>query len=189
MGANNDTRSRMVTSAALLLRERGVAGTSFAKVLEHSRGPRGSVGFHFPEGKTQLVSDAVRWAGGLTTAAIAKASGEGRSGVQVFAMICDYYRRQLESTDFAAGCPVGAVAQESYADPELRAAVEEVLADWRRGLVEVLVTDGHRRATARELADLAIASVEGAILMARVDRSARPIDVVEKRLGPLLKTP
>jgi TetR/AcrR family transcriptional regulator, lmrAB and yxaGH operons repressor len=186
VGARTDTRSRMVASAALLLREHGVAGTSFAKVLEHARGPRGSVGFHFPEGKTQLVAEAVSWAGGLVTRAIGKAAADGAPADRVFAMICDHYRRHLRDSDYAAGCPVGAVAQEAHADPGLRAAVDAVLADWRRELTASLVASGHPRRTARDLADLCIAAVEGAILMARIDRSTRPLDVVERRITPLL---
>ena len=54
MGVRNDTKDRMVTSAALMLREHGVTGTSFAKVLRSCGGPRGSIGFHFPGGKAQL---------------------------------------------------------------------------------------------------------------------------------------
>lgn len=177
----------MVASAALLLREHGVAGTSFAKVLEHSGGPRGSVGFHFPDGKAQLVTEAVRWAGGLVTRALVKARADGKSAAQVFGLICDFYRGQLEASEYTAGCPVGAVAQESYADPELHAVVDEVLAHWRRQLVAVLIASGHRRPAARDLADLCIASVEGAIMMARIDRSTRPIDIVERRIKPLLK--
>ena len=50
MGAKTDTRERMVVSAALMLRERGVAGTTVSGVLEASGAPRGSVGFHFPGG-------------------------------------------------------------------------------------------------------------------------------------------
>ena len=187
MGARTDTRSRMVTSAALLLREHGVAGTSIAKVLEHSHGPRGSVGFHFPDGKTQLVSDAVRWAGGLVTRILVKARDEGTPADEVFAMICELYRRQLRETDFVAGCPVGSVGQESYADPNLREVVGEVLGEWRRELTASLVASGHTRGAARDLADLCIASVEGAILMARIDRSSKPIDVVERRISPLLR--
>lgn len=189
MGATNDTRARMVTSAALLLREHGVAGTSFAKVLAHADGPRGSVGFHFPDGKTQLVSEAIRWAGGTVTRALAKATAAHRPAAEVFGLICEFYRRQLESTGYAAGCPVGAVAQESHADPLLREAVEEVLADWRRELTNSLTAAGHRRRAATELADLCIASAEGAILMARVDRSVHPIDVVRRRITPLLAAP
>jgi AcrR family transcriptional regulator len=186
VGATNDTRARMVTSAALLLCEHGVAGTSFAKVLDHSGGPRGSVGFHFPRGKAQLVVEAVRWAGGTVTRALTGASAQHKPAAEVFALICEFYRRQLEASDYAAGCPVGAVAQESHADPQLRAAVEEVLGDWRRELTASLVASGHRQPAAGELADLCIASVEGALLMARIDRSTRPVDVVERRITPLL---
>jgi AcrR family transcriptional regulator len=65
VGVTTDTRARMINSAALLLREHGVAGTSIARVLEHSQGPRGSVQFHFPGGKAQLLTEALVWAGGL----------------------------------------------------------------------------------------------------------------------------
>ena len=187
MGARTDTRSRMVSSAALLLREHGVAGTSFARVLEHSRGPRGSVGFHFPEGKNQLVTEAVRWAGGLVTRVLAKASSEGTPADKVFAMICDFYRRQLRETDYSAGCPVGAVGPAAGAPTPRRAAVADVLADWRRELTAALVASGHQRRAARDLADLCIAAIEGAILMARIDRSTRPVDVVQRRITPLLR--
>jgi hypothetical protein len=37
------------------------------------------------------------------------------------------------------------------------------------------------------LANLCIASVEGAILLARIDRSSEPLDVVERRIAPLLR--
>ena len=77
MGATTQTRARMVTSAALLLREHGVAGTSIARVLEHSRGPRGSVQFHFPGGKAQLLTEALDWAGGLVTMVLSQARARG----------------------------------------------------------------------------------------------------------------
>src|SRR5438046_1711211 len=131
VGVRNDTKDRMVTSAALMLREHGVTGTSFAKVLRSCGGPRGSIGFHFPGGKAQLVTEAVAWAGNLVTRALTKANATGMPAEKTFAALCDNYRQQLLTTDFAAGCPVGAVAQEGHADPDLSAAVGAVLTDWR----------------------------------------------------------
>src|SRR4051812_4437656 len=58
-----DTRDKMITSAAALLREDGVAGTGFRDVGAHSGTPRGSIGHPFPGGQRQLVSEAGRWAG------------------------------------------------------------------------------------------------------------------------------
>src|SRR5688500_10963530 len=103
----------MVHSAALLMREHGVAGTSIARVLEHSNGPRGSVQFHFPGGKTQLLTEALVWAGGLVTGTLTRAHDRGDTPTAVVAAICEHYKRQLADTDFKAGCPVGAVAQEA----------------------------------------------------------------------------
>ena len=56
-------RERMVVSAALLIRERGAHPTAIADVLEHSGAPRGSAYHYFPGGRTQLLCEAVDYAG------------------------------------------------------------------------------------------------------------------------------
>jgi AcrR family transcriptional regulator len=176
----------MINSAALLLREHGVAGTSIARVLEHSRGPRGSVQFHFPGGKAQLLTEALAWAGGLISDVLSQARARGDAPADVVNAICEYYKRQLADSDFRAGCPVGAVAQEAFADPELGATVAGVVDDWATGLKAVLVGAGHDETDASDLADLCISAIEGAITLARVRRSTRPIKIVQERLIPLL---
>jgi AcrR family transcriptional regulator len=176
----------MVTSAALLLREHGVAGTSVARVLEHSGGPRGSVGFHFPGGKAEMVTDALRFAGALVVDSIQRAADSGATPREVFEALCRHYERELKATDFRAGCPVGAAAQESYDDPELGPVIAEVIASWHSALAQVLVAHGRTRAQARDLATVCIGSLEGALLIARVQRSARPVTLVRGQIGALL---
>src|SRR3954452_7027429 len=97
VGATTDTRARMINSAALLLREHGVAGTSIARVLEHSGGPRGSVQFHFPGGKAQLLTEALAWAGALVNKVLSQAQARGDSPAEVVTTICEHYKRQLEA--------------------------------------------------------------------------------------------
>lgn len=189
MGMTTDTRARMITSAALLLREHGVARTSIPKVLEHSRGPRGSVGHHFPGGRSELITEALTWAGGMLTDAIASQRDAGASGAEVFAHVCDFYAGQLVSTDYAAGCPVGAAAQESYDDPTLAPLTARIIDSWTTALTEALTQDGHPTTDARSLALLCVSAVEGAILLARVARSTQPLDAVRERLLPLLTPP
>ena len=189
MGAKTDTRTRMVTSAALLLREHGVAGTSIAKVLEHSRGPRGSVGFHFPGGRAELLTEALQWAGGFVTTTLRRAAQHGASPADVFAGICEHYQQQLATTEYAAGCPIGAAAQEGYRDPAIGPVVASIVGDWHGGLTEVLTRSGHPPAEAADLAMLCISALEGAITMSRVKRSSDPIDVVRERIVPLLGAP
>ena len=99
-------RERMVVSAALLIRERGAHPTAIADVLEHSGAPRGSAYHYFPGGRTQLLCEAIDYAGEYIAAKI----GQGRDPVwkRSTASSTDY-RKQLLRTDFRAGCPVVAV--------------------------------------------------------------------------------
>ncbi len=182
----NDTRDKMVASAALLMREYGVAGTSFARVLQDSGAPRGSIGHHFPGGKAEMVADAVRLAGDLAAEAMRRAVERGESPAEVWVMVCGFYRRALVETGFAAGCPIAAVAQEAHEDPELRKVAADAFNTWRRLLVGALIADGRSPTEAVDLTELCVAGMEGAIMLARVARNPAPLDRVERQLIRLL---
>ncbi len=94
--------------------------------------------------------------------------------------ICDIYRAALENSDFRAACPVGALAAEAQADPDLTAAAAGVFEEWRGRLVELIEAEGTADPVAA--ADLAIASVEGALLLCRVQRSVEPLEHVRDGL-------
>ncbi|WP_290703407.1 TetR/AcrR family transcriptional regulator [Gordonia sp. UBA5067] len=189
MGARTDTRQRMVTGAALLIGERGVAGTSIAGVLEQSRSPRGSVGFHFPGGRAELLSDALRWVGGLVSARLREGVEQGVAPTDLYRAICEQYRDQLADTEYTAGCPIGAAAQEAYADDDLGPVVAEIVGEWVSLLTEALVRAGHRPDEAGDIALLCVSSLEGAIMMARVTSSPRPLALTLAAMTPLLAAP
>src|SRR4051812_40625090 len=103
MPRQTDARQKMIESAALLFRQRGIHGTSFSDVLEHSGAPRGSIYHHFRGGKTQLAEEATRWAGEFIVAGAVAALEEDDPVAAI-----DAFRRQwtalLRRSDFAAGC-------------------------------------------------------------------------------------
>jgi len=176
----------MVGSAALLLREKGVSGTSFAKVLEQSGAPRGSIGHHFRGGKREMVADAVRLAGDAASAAMHKAVDRGDTPAEVFSMMCRFYRRSLVDSGFAAACPVGAVAFEAYDDSQLAPVVQGVFEEWRSILADALVGVGRSSRDAADLAELSLAGLEGGLMLARVSGDAQPLDRVERQVASLL---
>src|ERR1700759_784037 len=114
-------RERMVVSAALLIRERGAHATAISDVLEHSGAPRGSAYHHFPGGRTQLLCEAVDFAGEWVAGVIAPAQSSG----ELLDTLIDTSRRQLLASDFRAGCPVVAVAVEAGDDRERTAPMTE----------------------------------------------------------------
>ena len=96
--ATPDARTRMIQSTAVLIRERGVEGTSFADVIEHSGAPRGSIYHHFPGGKAQLVEEATAFAGDLIAAGLARALETKEPAVAIRRFV-QTWRRALEESD------------------------------------------------------------------------------------------
>ena len=181
-------RERMVVSAALLIRERGAHPTAIADVLAHSGAPRGSAYHYFPGGRTQLLCEAVDYAGEFMAAHLGRAS----SGLDALDDLFEYYRDELQRSDFRAGCPVVAVAVEAGDPdkPEQSAAVREraaaVFARWRQVIAELLTADGVSAARARELAVLVLSSFEGALVIARAGRDLEPVEAVHAQLRSLI---
>jgi TetR/AcrR family transcriptional repressor of lmrAB and yxaGH operons len=184
------TRDKMVHSAAGLLRERGVRGTSFGRVLEHSGAPRGSISHHFPGGKDEMIGAAVRAAGQEISVRLRDAADRGARAAGLVNAICDHFGEGLDRTDYRAGCPIAAVAHEAFADDALRRTADAALRDWMAILSRTLQRDGHTRETADELAQLSVAAIEGAIMIARVQRSQRPLETTRRHLTTVLsRTP
>lgn len=183
-------RERMVVSAALLIRERGAHPTAIADVLAHSGAPRGSAYHYFPGGRTQLLCEAVDYAGEFMAAHLGRAS----SGLDALDDLFEYYRDELQRSDFRAGCPVVAVAVEAGDPdkPEQSAAVRDraaaVFARWRQIIAELLTADGVSAARARELAVLVLSSFEGALVIARAGRDLEPVEAVHAQLRSLIVT-
>lgn len=180
-------RDRMVVSAALLIRERGAHATAISDVLEHSGAPRGSAYHYFPGGRTQLLCEAVDYAGDHVAAIIADAA----SGLDLTDTLIDKFRQQLLDSDFRAGCPIVAVSVEAgEQDAERMAPVVERAAAafdrWTDLIAQRFIADGIAREPAGELAVLATTALEGAILLARVRRDLMPLDVVRRQVRELL---
>ena len=183
-------RERMVISAALLIRERGAHPTAIADVLEHSGAPRGSAYHYFPGGRTQLLCEAIDYAGDHVAAKISNAA-RARDALDD---LVENYREQLIGSDYRAGCPVVAVTVEA-GDPDKPDTASPVIARaaaafarWTDLIAQRLMADGIAAPRAEELAMLVTTSIEGAIVVARASRDVKPLDLVHRQLDALLQT-
>ncbi len=169
------TREKMVRTAAVLLRENGVAGTTIDKVLAVSGAPRGSVYHHFPEGRAQLLSEAVDYAT-QTVVDLARGAGEGGPAVALDAFVA-LWREQLIASDYRAGCPVVAVVVD--ADPALPGLTDqagEAFGRWQSVLAEMMVERGMTTTAADRLALQSLCILEGAVAVSRARREIAPLD-------------
>lgn len=176
-----DSRERMVASAALLFREQGYSGTGFREVVAHSGAPRGSIYHHFPGGKTELAQEAVALAGAVAVAGIERAMADG-DPVEGLRRYVDLWRRTLTESDFRAGCPIVAVTVEAHETDVLARASDEAFTSIEDRLADALRRAGASRSRAASLSVLILASVEGAVIRCRAQRSLAPLDEVAAEL-------
>ncbi|MFJ9634830.1 TetR/AcrR family transcriptional regulator [Streptomyces sp. NPDC101175] len=181
------SRERILMGAADLISRRGLSAASIRELAKHAKAPLGSTYHYFPDGKQQLATEAVRYAGGTVARVLRKELAAGPvAGLRAFLAL---WRGIVVDSDFRAGCPVLAVSvEEPPADenPPALLAAAEMFEDWERLLADALREHGVAPEQARGMAVLVVAAVEGATAMCRAKRSAQPLDQVAQQLEALI---
>jgi len=173
-------RARMVQSAATLIRERGIHGTGLREVAAHADGPRGSLGRFFPGGKTQLVIEAIDVALVDLFGDLEQKLGEAETLPQAIGVIAAPWRRLLVEHDFALGCPLAATICDAADNDTLRSHVSDRFAWWRALVTDAYARFGATPAEADAHATALMAALEGALILARAQRTIEPLDTVER---------
>jgi TetR/AcrR family transcriptional repressor of lmrAB and yxaGH operons len=179
------TRQKMIEGAARLLAMRGLQETSFSEVLGLTGAPRGSIYHHFPEGKDQLVSEAIDLAGARAIEFLDRA--EGSSAAEVTAYFLSLWREVLVRSEFQAGCSVLAVTVATDSK-ELLAHAAAIFRSWRLRLAELLEAGGLPAADALGFATVLIAASEGAVVLSRAEQSVDPFLLVAEQLTAQVTT-
>lgn len=182
-----DTRARMIETTARLLQHRGYYGTSLSDILAASEAPRGSLYFHFPGGKDQLVIEATRAAVELATTelcrTLAAASGPG-AAARAYA---EAAARLMEASGYTFGCPVAPVILDAAGGlDELEALCRATFARWTGLFRDALAAAGMGAVRAEAMALVIVAAIEGALLLARARRDCTPMLQIAAELEVLV---
>lgn len=184
----SDTRQRVVAAAADMLARHGLNATSIREMAKRADAPLGSTYHHFPGGKHQMISEAVRYAGTRAGSLLEQYLQAGSApGLHAFLAM---WREILVRSRFRMGCPVMAAAVEEPIDEvalEALKSAAHVFDDWEEKLSSALQADGHDHASAAELATLIVAGIEGAIGLCRARRNIAPFDRVSKQLQMMIE--
>jgi TetR/AcrR family transcriptional regulator, lmrAB and yxaGH operons repressor len=178
-----ETRSKLIETTQTLVESRGYFGTGLNQVLADSGSPRGSLYFHFPGGKDELVGAAIRQASEDIDVIIANV--EAADTKELIMVLLSALGQRLEASDWNQGCPVATVALETSASNDtMQQVCSAAYANWHNTLRDRLEADG--RSEAADLATFLLALLEGAMLLARAHRSLEPLNAVTRIVGDLL---
>ena len=173
--ARSNSRDQFLQTTAHLLRERGYSATGMADIVKESGSPKGSLYFHFPEGKEQLASLALADAGKMTCEALQLALFSCKTIKQGIQQVFSTVASELEKSSFRAGCPIGTVAAEAPQAPLVMGVVAATFDSWQTVISERLKRDGLRERRADKFAEFVLALFEGALVLAKARRSAEPL--------------
>ncbi|MGH3288643.1 MAG: TetR/AcrR family transcriptional regulator [Streptosporangiaceae bacterium] len=180
------TRARIVEAAARLINQRGVAGTTLDDV-KAAADVSGSQMYHYFPDKDELVQAVIAHqadiiAGNQRQADLGSADGLTAWRNMVIA--------EAKSSEGRGGCPLGSLAgQLAETDPRARALLASGFGQW-----QAAIGDGLRRlhhaghlpdgTDPDALAVTLLATLQGGLLLAQVQRDARPL---ETAVGTLLE--
>jgi AcrR family transcriptional regulator len=174
-----DSKEEMVEGALKLLATNGLQATSFSEVLSLTGAPRGSIYHHFPRGKEQLVSDALKLSEARTSEAIKKLAG--KNPVEITEGFFELWRQLLIRSNYTAGCSAVAVTVATDSK-ELLDSATSIFRSWQNVLTDLFKSAGLSLKQSKQFATTLIAASEGAVVMSRAEKSMEPFETVASSL-------
>jgi AcrR family transcriptional regulator len=166
----------MVAAGEDLLSHRGY-GVTLLDVIAKADAPRGSIYYHFPNGKAELAIEVAAKVKGEIVQLVAWADGRTADPVAFLQRLAEHHRKRLVASGYTLGCPLmGIVITGDAESGPLPEAVDAAFAAWLDSIAAALVGKGVPAASAGRLASTFVAGVEGAIVVARARRSGRPFE-------------
>ncbi|ORA58416.1 TetR/AcrR family transcriptional regulator [Mycobacteroides franklinii] len=176
----------MLHAAVELMAERSAAGVTVDEVIARSGAPRGSVYYYFPEGRAQLIAEALDLAGHITETKVAEAFAvDPASGISRY---IKFWVTILQHKDFGVSCPIASAAiGGGDIDEGLIPQADAIFQTWQDLIAAGLVEMGIKQKRAGSLATLIVTSIEGGLILARANRDTAPLQNVQKELEQILQ--
>jgi TetR/AcrR family transcriptional repressor of lmrAB and yxaGH operons len=183
----SDTRDRLIRTTSRLLRTQGYGATGLNQIVAEADAPKGSMYFHFPGGKEELAAAALDRFAERVGAAMAKGIDGADSVSDAMVAFFDGEIERLERSQFVDGCPVATVALDaSAAHDALAASTGSAFRRWTAVAAEALEAEGRTPEAAKAAATLFLAAFEGAMVMAKAQRSIEPMTLARDAVAAYL---
>jgi TetR/AcrR family transcriptional repressor of nem operon len=191
MTKGEQTRRDIVEKAAPLFNQKGFEGTSLADLMQATGLQKGGIYRHF-SGKKELAAEAFDYAW-------EKAVRGRLDGVADVPDCVDRLKKTIDNFVerraglVPGGCPLMNTAVEADdGNPVLRARARKALQGWTERLSRITAEgikkhEIDRHVTPRQLSELIISSLEGALLISRLQNDPGPLRAMRQHLDEYLE--
>ncbi|RSD26888.1 TetR/AcrR family transcriptional regulator [Mesobacillus subterraneus] len=188
MSEKESSRDKLIKAASRLFQLQGYHGTGLNHILKDSGAPKGSLYYHFPNGKEQLAVESVQLTAELVRSGIQRSMEQKADAVEAIqGFILDLAGR-YQNDGSHEGVPIAAVALEtSLVSEPIRAACQGGYESFQQVFAEKLIESGYEETRARELGIVINSMIEGAFLLSFTMGSNEPLLLAAKNVPALLR--
>jgi TetR/AcrR family transcriptional repressor of lmrAB and yxaGH operons len=177
----NPAKQKILETAALLFEQQGYHATSLNEIVAGNDLPKGSLYYYFPEGKEQLGAETALWSATRMAERIRVGLAQSENPAEAVRALALGIADAVEASGFAAGGPLMMLAAESAVHSDrLNAACRTAYGQMQTAFAQKLSGDD-------DLAQFILASLEGAILLSRVEHSGQTLRRAAEHLYSYLK--
>jgi TetR/AcrR family transcriptional repressor of nem operon len=191
MSKGEDTRREIVAKAAPLFNQKGFEGTSLSDLMRVTGLQKGGIYRHFSS-KEELAGEAFDYAWQKAVERRLEGVDEAVDAVERLSKMIDNFV-DIRTGLVAGGCPLMNTAVEADdGNPVLRARAHGALQGWMSRLTKA-AADGiakgeiNPRVDPKALGQLIISTLEGALLISRLENDRAPLDQVRRHLREYLE--
>jgi TetR/AcrR family transcriptional repressor of nem operon len=190
MRKGEQTRQEIIRKAAPIFNQKGYDGAALSDLMKATGLEKGGIYRHF-DSKQELAGEAFDHAWKLAMDARFEGMQEIPNTVDRLKQIVRNFR---DRRVIPGGCPLLNTAVDSDdGNPKLRAKARQALSSWLHR-IEAIVEEGKRQGEVRpdvdsaELAMLIVSTLEGSIMIRRLQKKDGPLDLACHHLGEHLET-
>jgi TetR/AcrR family transcriptional repressor of nem operon len=191
MTKGEQTRRKIVAAAAPIFNQRGYEGSSLSNLMEATGLKKGGIYRHFSS-KEELAAEAFDYTWEAARNARLLHVDEKANGIEKLKQLIANFVNNRSSV--AGGCPILNTASDADdGNPVLRARVTKALRSWLTRLQTIVKQAKERDETRagvdpKAVATLIVASLEGALMMSRLERHDEPLRTVQRHLNRYLES-
>ena len=192
MRKGEQTRQDIIRKAAPIFNQKGYDGAALSDLMRATGLEKGGIYRHF-ESKEELAGDAFDHAWKVAMDARFEGTEEIPNTVDRLKQIVRNFRDRRKGL-VPGGCPLLNTAIDSDdSNPPLRAKARQALSAWLDRLQSIL-EEGQRRGEVRsdvdcaKLATLTVSTLEGSLMVSRLQRKEEPLDSACRHLEEYLET-
>ncbi|RSK25624.1 TetR/AcrR family transcriptional regulator [Bacillus sp. HMF5848] len=165
MSEKENSKTKLIQTASRLFQLQGYHGTGLNQITKESGAPKGSLYYHFPEGKEQLAMESIA----LTSSFIAKQIAEGlkkkEDPVMAIQELITDMATEFQNRSCTEGVPIAAVALEtSLISETLQKACQSAYETFQGLFTDKLQQAGYSEERAKQLGIVIHSMIEGAFL-------------------------